>query len=181
MNCIHERINIITLIQRTNRTVGDTLSTDCTVGFCNLLSAGYANAGTFSGIDHIPDSKSLYFLTNLNTTHTFDTLACITDQWEILRPFIYFIMFFKRNFPDIQFICHRLQTAISTFHTGSTMCIMLRQNKLNVHTAGMLRFITVCIDNHSFFYYGITGSYQCLFALYFYHTDTAGCDLIYLF
>ena len=58
---------------------------------------------------------------------------------------------------------------------------MLRQNQLYIHTAGMLRFVAVCIYNHALLYCCVAGSHKCLLSFNFYYADTACSDLIDFF
>ena len=74
------QFGVIAFAKGAGWTVGDALPTERAVCFADVAVVANVNSDARAGTGNIPDIETLDFITNLDTTHAFDTLAVITDK-----------------------------------------------------------------------------------------------------
>ena len=84
--------------------MGNTLSTQCTVGAIDGLIIRHIYCGTGSGVLYIPDMHGLDFIADLYTAHTFNTFPGIPDQRERMIPGCLGNLLGKRYFQNSQIV-----------------------------------------------------------------------------
>ena len=159
----------------------DTLPAERTGDFVDLFISVYIDRCSWTCTCNIPNVQSLDLVTNLDTAHTFDTFAWITDEWECLVPRSFFKTFFERKIDQVQVICNLLKCTVPASDTGCTFAVMLGKDKLYSLSSCNAYFWAVGVDHHAFGYDVITWGDQTIFPFNLNNTDTAGRNLVDIF
>ena len=158
--------------------MGDTLTAESAVRFPDRLMSCDIHGRSGTGSFHIPDPESLDLITDLNTAHALDALRGIADQREILIPRLIFRFLLKRDFQNIQIICHLLQTTVSVSRTDHAAVIMLGQQQLDRISSVIPDLRAVRMDDHAFLHEVVAGGDQFFLSFQLHNTDSAGRDLV---
>ena len=102
--CLESLVCIVPFPQCSGRTMGNTLSTQCTVGAIDGLIIRHIYCGTGPGVLYIPDMHGLDFIADLYTAHTFNTFSGIPDQRERMIPGCLGNFLGKRYFQNSQIV-----------------------------------------------------------------------------
>ena len=117
--------NVVTLLQRANGAVGDTLTAEAAVTVLNGNIAGNVYGSTGTGILHIPDMQLLHLVTNLDAAHAFDAFFGIADEREFLVPGSVDNIALIGNIVNAKVIGQSLQAAVAAAYAGCTHAVML--------------------------------------------------------
>ena len=72
--------NIVTFFESTNGAMGNALTAQAAIRLSDVGEfVGNIYGSTSTGVNQVPNVQTLYFVANLNTTHTFDTFFRISN------------------------------------------------------------------------------------------------------
>ena len=169
---------IISFLQGTSRTMGDTLTTKGAFGIGNRNIIHSADIGIGTGILYIPNITALYLAANLETAHTFYTLLGIPNQRKIIVPGLLCYMALKGQIINAQMTSQGLQRTVTRADTGSAETVMLRKNQLHIGLADTSYLGGVGKNNHALAYGSGTGCYQLVLPQNLHHANLAGGNFI---
>ena len=83
----------------------------------------HGGAGTC--LSNIPYVQRLYFVTDLDTAHTFDTFICFPNQRKSIRPVLHRNLFFIVNLKESKIIGNGLETTVTGTRTYGALTVVL--------------------------------------------------------
>ena len=135
-------VEIIALTERADRTVGDTLAAEHTLGVLQTVDTAHIDRSPGTGVQNIPDACGLHIIADLDAAHALDALVILTDQGEVIvRPGNPGQVLFEGDPVDVQVIGDLLQGAVPVAGTYGTVGIVLGEDQLDIDLSGLSRFL----------------------------------------
>ena len=173
-------IGVVTLSDGAGGTYHDALSAGYTGYFAQVLLKGTADMGLEATVVGADDANALQLGAGCHTAAAEDTLVVVPVHMycrvihfilDILTGIVLLII-------HLEFPAELLQLTAACTHAGQTLLGMGGEDQFQGFSSGFEYTGAGGADLHTLGYRVNAGSYQAAGTLDFYHTDTAGADLI---